>query len=106
MNKIQELENQLHELHLLKNDKSKSGIFNLLDENIDKLQKELNIEKSKKIYTTKKDLKIKLAFLLETRKQKEQVADYNQLTKEIKEIRNKIKELEGCFKYLSIFIRQ
>lgn len=101
-NKIQNLENQLHELHLLKNDKSKSGIFNLLDENIDKLQKELNIEKSKKIYSTKKDLKIKLAFLLETRKQKEQVADYNQLTKEIKEIRNKIKELEGSFQYLTI----
>lgn len=102
MNRIQELENNLHELHMLKNDKSKSGIFYLLDESIDKLQKELNVEKAKKEYTTKKNLKIKLATLLETRKQKETVADYNELTKEIKEIRNKLKELETSFQYLTI----
>lgn len=65
MTKIQELESKLNSLYLLRNDKSQKSIIDILDKNIDELQKELNIEKSKKNHSTKKELRIKLSNLLE-----------------------------------------
>lgn len=102
MIKIQELESKLHNLHMLKNDKQNIHIFELLDKNIDEVQKELNIQKSKRLHFTKKDLRFKLANLLELRKNTEQVSEYNKLAKEIKNIRLQIKELNGDLQYLTI----
>lgn len=102
MNKIQELESKLHSLHMLKNDTQNKNIYDLLDKNIADTQKELNIENSKKLHSTKKDLRLKLTSLKELRKQTNQVKEYNQLTKEIKEINQKIKALSGELQFLTI----
>lgn len=102
MNKIQELENKLHNLHMLKEDKQNKSILELLDKNIDEIQKEINIQKSKRLHSTKKDLRLKLANLLDLRKNTEQVSEYNKLAKEIKNVRLQIKEVSGELQFLTI----
>lgn len=102
MTKIQELENKLNSLYLLRNDKSQKSIIDILDKNIDELQKELNIEKSKKNHSTKKELRIKLSNLLEQKKNADCIKTYTELTKEIREVRFNLKELEGELKHLTI----
>lgn len=102
MTKIQELEIKLHDLHMLRNDIKNKSLYELLDKNIDDIQKELNIEKSKKLHITKKDLRLKLANLKELRKNTNQVNVFNQLTKEIKDINMKIKALNGELLFLTI----
>ncbi|MBC2856823.1 tyrosine-type recombinase/integrase [Cetobacterium sp. 2A] len=102
MTKIQDLENKLRDLYILKNDKTKSAIFDILDKNIDDIQKEINILKSKKNSSTKNELRIKLSILIDKRKNTECLATYTSLNKEIREIRFELKELEGDIKYLSI----
>lgn len=102
MTKIQELESKLNSLYLLRNDKSQKSIIDILDKNIDELQKELNIEKSKKNHSTKKELRIKLSNLLEQKKNADCIKSYTDLTKKIREVRFNLKELEGELKHLTI----
>ncbi len=104
MDKIQELEKKLNSLHLLRQNKDNTSIVDILDKNIDEVEKELKVEKSKRRYSTEKELRIKLSQLTE-KKQKatlnNDLGNYRLLTKEIREIRAKLKEMEGDIKFLT-----
>lgn len=105
MEKIQELQIQLNNFTILRQDDKNKNIFNLLDENINKLEKEIKLYNSKYSYKNKKELNNKIGKLTEKKNKaelKNDLKDFKELEKEIRKYRTQLKELNGTLKYLTI----
>ena len=104
MKKINILENKLNSFVLLRNNKENQHIFDYIDKNIDDIQKQINILKIKKNHATKKDINLKIINLCNERQLAESTNDlntYKSLNKQIKDLRQTLKELNADIKYIT-----
>lgn len=104
MKKINILENKLNSFVLLRNNNENQHIFDYIDKNIDDIQKQINSLKIKKNHATKKDLNLKIVNLCNERQLAETTNDlitYKRLNKQIKDLRQALKELNADIKFLT-----
>lgn len=104
MKKITILENKLNSFVLLRNNNDNQHIFDYIDKNIDDIQKQINSLKIKKNHATKKEINLKIVNLCTEREFAENTNDliaYRKLNKQIKDLRQTLKDLSGDIKFIT-----